>query len=293
MILLYSGAARAGENQTLPTKSLGGYVSSSPIGNASLNNLFGSIAVADLLNDIDCKCIYIYNETTSDMIDIEFFYIYQSNNQATVQISAVTPSIDQNGCPFVEMIPNGSSSPYNANFIDASSAYENGIMIITHAGAHGEIISIFNGATVLCNTDPLSPATPTIADTVAAIVNAMTGNADFSAITVLNTTDQILFTNLLIGNFGSVIELETSGVAYAANVTLSGGSDQSVNIGTIVSKQYLALWLKRTINAQIVIDQNTQVVDNQVIPGDRPSLSAIIPQVPLPTKESINFHFKF
>ena len=299
MILYYSNSDRPGKLQPSAYKSLGGYCSGSSVPNNFLGNLFSDIAIGDLQSrGISCVCIFIFNDTSSPMTNVELFYIYTNvNPQAKIEISSVAVSVDQNGCPFVELIPNSSASPFNAEFVDASSAYESGIMTVTSAGQNGEVISIYNGATLLCATTPLSQATPTIADTVNAILTAMNGNSSFTAIAVTPTApatlSQILFTNLTIGDTESEMILETSGTAYAANAPLIGGLDQSCNIGTIAPKGSLAIWIKRTVNSQSVIDQYTNMIDNQVISFPQPTNNVINPPVLLSTQEVIDFHFNF
>lgn len=291
MILLYSGADRGGNSQTLPYKSLGGYCSSSPVGNRMMGNLFSSIGVGDLQNSgVACVCIFIFNETTSAMADVELFYVYQDNAQAKIEISSVTPSIDASGCPFVELIPNSSASPFNVSFVEANGAYEYGTVTITSAASIGDTIQIFNGATLLATTAAAGSAL-TIEQTTDALITAMTGNTYFTF--TKTATNKIKVTNLTVGNNEADINFDTDGTANVTSATLSGGVDNSVNLGTIPAKGHLALWIRRTIDKQVIIDQNTQVIENQIVPGDRAGLFDVIPKVSLPVIEAIDFHFNF
>lgn len=122
MKLYYTGAKNNNkEEQKQAIYSLGNYVSASPIPNEVSGNLFSDIS----LLTIDRKTksvigIALKNTLGEDIEDVELWFVFPEDNQATFEVAAVTLSVDSSGNYYMESIGNQQESPLHASFHTAS-----------------------------------------------------------------------------------------------------------------------------------------------------------------------------
>jgi hypothetical protein len=115
MQILFTGAAKHWGVQTDPSKSLGGYVSSSLVPNGALNNLFPAINKDDVVRDLK-KTRLIVLKTSLQMTNVRIWT--ESAMFATNYIACVQPAMVNNE-PVFEQVPNEFSIPYQAVLVAA------------------------------------------------------------------------------------------------------------------------------------------------------------------------------
>jgi len=117
----YTGASDFLQEQNDPNQSLGGFISSSIVSNDVLDNLFSSLSNINLEDNLNNYCLLaIKNEdTVNEKTNLRIYWDYQENNISTLEISAVTPSIDSCNRYFFEKISNKNSKPLIASFVEA------------------------------------------------------------------------------------------------------------------------------------------------------------------------------
>lgn len=114
MILLYTGADSPDVPQINPEKSLGGFISSSPVPNGRLSNLFSSISKGTIQKDQkDIRLIALKNTTgvTVNNVDV---YTNVTGGSIILWIAAVSPALNSCSQTVFEQLIDGSSLPYQA-----------------------------------------------------------------------------------------------------------------------------------------------------------------------------------
>lgn len=115
MILLYTGSQSANAPQIVASNSLGGYVSSSPIPNGRIANLFSTIAKGDVTgNKSVIRMIALKNTTGSAVTGVTVYSSIGENSHIKLKLAAVSPALDGNGNPVFESVFDGNSIPYQA-----------------------------------------------------------------------------------------------------------------------------------------------------------------------------------
>jgi hypothetical protein len=93
MILFYTGADTANAPQINAEKSLGGFVSGSPIPNGKLNNLFSSISKSAVLgNKTEIRMIALQNLTGATLSNVSI-YTNTVGKSTKLQLAAVAPMV--------------------------------------------------------------------------------------------------------------------------------------------------------------------------------------------------------
>lgn len=122
MMLYLTGAQaslkRSQDNsQTDVNKSLGGYVSSSPVPNNALNVLFDLISSYTLeKKQSETIAIALINQFDYPVQDVELKIVTNDSNEAVFKVAAVSVGADYQ----MEQIANRYQEPLNAEFFDAS-----------------------------------------------------------------------------------------------------------------------------------------------------------------------------
>ena len=129
MILYYTCIQGTAISQPKPEFSLGGYMSSSPVPNGILGNLFSelSLLTLDKLQD-EFIGLILYNEQTTPSNDVELYFNYPApdlNGNPTNIYKYYIASVQLNttGQP-MENILNRNAQPFNATFYDAAGQSE-------------------------------------------------------------------------------------------------------------------------------------------------------------------------
>lgn len=122
MILFLTGADSSLKRSNVapqadPAKSLGGYISSSPVPNASLNALFDLISTQTLTDrPKETIAIGLINQLDKAVTNVRLFIVVDSNPICEWKVAATAVSEDLR----MESIPNRYSEPIGAEFYDAT-----------------------------------------------------------------------------------------------------------------------------------------------------------------------------
>lgn len=127
MIYYYSGASKTGDVQTDPSLSLGGKVSSSPIPNDLLQNIFSEASYLSIQQKKrETKLIVLHNDSTQLATNMTMTFVINNDTDesdsdpnagdslSAYRIAFVSP--DDDGC--FEQIINSAALPFNASFQD-------------------------------------------------------------------------------------------------------------------------------------------------------------------------------
>lgn len=269
MRLYYTGSSKPAIPQTNPDKSLGGFMSSSLLPNDFFNNIFSDVSKLSIQNKlVETRAVALLNEEIDgDVESIRLYYIYPENTQIKLQVAAVRTTLDNCGDPVMEKIPSLRGKPLYATFYEASADYARGTMTITVAPSNGDIISINQDNVAIATTSTFSQTTPTIEDAIDAIVDAFEDNTYYEVTKVVNSVTlvpELKFRKLVIGDYTNELELDTAGTAYADSVVLSGGFDNSVNIGDLEYGKYIGLWFRKTILPSVLSSQSGEAYCEQL-----------------------------
>jgi len=118
MRLYYTAVNGAEVAQPVPQLSLGGFKSSSPLTNSQFGNLFGDITPVSISNFNQNQYIglILKNETGADVTGVKFWFGLPEGCYTKLKIAAVDLTDDGQ----MEHIPNMSSKPLNADFVEAT-----------------------------------------------------------------------------------------------------------------------------------------------------------------------------
>lgn len=122
MMLFLTGASSSlansgGMPQDDPMKSLGGYVSISPVPNAALNSLFDLVSLKSIKEKTkETIAIALINKLSKPVSDVNLKIVSGQDSVCSFKIAAV--SLDENYC--MEHISNRYSQPIMAEFYDAT-----------------------------------------------------------------------------------------------------------------------------------------------------------------------------
>ena len=145
MMIYLTGAstslAKSADNpQSDVNRSLGGYISSTPVPNAAINSIFDLISSYTLeKRQKETIAIGLINQLDKAVKDVELKVVTDSDNEATFKIAAV--SVGSNY--LMEQIANRYQEPMSADFYDASF-YRAAVDIeITQYASEGEEIALY------------------------------------------------------------------------------------------------------------------------------------------------------
>lgn len=242
MTLLLTGS----DNYNLPnedfTKSLGGYVSSTPMPNNRINSLFGEISLYTLQNKIPETCaLVLWNEGLSAITNISLKYIYPSvlgviGKQCDFKIAAVSLSDNKR----MEKISSRYDEPFYAEYHEANFERANVTLTILTPANVGQSIE----STSLDFTSD-SCTVSSIDETVSKILEQFP-NSSFTATKI--ATDKIFFEQIGIGEISLTADISATGLTYTFDkVVIENTTNNSVVISSsLAAGTGIGLWLKRT-----------------------------------------------
>lgn len=122
-MLFYTGAVQNGAIQEDPSKSLGGWISSSQIQNNVFDNLFGKIDYNQVKNDLKpIRVIAFHNSSTTPIAKLRVWVEHESTSFATYKIGLVLNSIDPTcNLPYFEQIRNQFGEPFYCELKDVEN----------------------------------------------------------------------------------------------------------------------------------------------------------------------------
>lgn len=127
--------------QTDAAKSLGGYISSTPVPNSALNSLFDLISAYTLeKRQKETIAIGLINQFDKEVKDIELKIVTDENHEAIFKIAAVAVSTDNYA---MEHIANRYQEPMLAEFYDASFYRAAVDLKINQYASAGEEIALY------------------------------------------------------------------------------------------------------------------------------------------------------
>lgn len=142
MMLYLTGASSSSKTGEAPQddvmKSLGGYISSTPVPNASLNTLFDLVSIKSIKNRTkETIAIGLVNKFDFAVSDVILKMVSEQDNIGIFRVAAV--DVDKNNC--MEHISNRYSEPICAEFYDATFFKGSvDVTIVTPAVAGEEIV---------------------------------------------------------------------------------------------------------------------------------------------------------
>lgn len=119
MRLYFTGASEGDQAQTLPSRSLGGYLSTSVVPNGSISNLFDGISQYTLLNGNKEYRGVVLTNTTQQNKNVTLHYNNLSNDPISFfKMALVALATDDCNKQYMEQIASVDHKPVNAFFID-------------------------------------------------------------------------------------------------------------------------------------------------------------------------------
>lgn len=257
MRFFYTNAFRALEAQGNADKSLGGFISSSPVPNGQLNNLFADISTFTIDHNVrEVKGLALKNVLGKAVDNVTFKYKYPKGFSSKIEVAFVAVTLDDCNRAVMEQIANVRSLPVYAEFHEAN-------MVSAFASLKLEIVPQNETLTVYVGLNAIASAVIAFAEgideatrknaTIDALVDAINkANKGFIAEKRnVNSEPQLYIEKEVGGVFTESLTLtNATGVAYANAASFEGGEDNSVNIGTLAKDAYIGVWFKKTIRPE-------------------------------------------
>jgi hypothetical protein len=245
-----------GVAQTDPQKSLGGFVSISPVPNGELNSLFDLLSSYSLEKQREeCVAIALINEYEESVKDLELKIITDPDSICRFEVAAVKLS-DQLS---MEQIPNRYALPINAEFYDATfiRAYCD-IRIISSASPEEEVMFLPFQILVEFGSD---------CNNIDKTIEYIKNKFDQSGYNVRRLSKDIIRISI---NSDDVIHVDrTRVIAYSSEtfrmeaLTHYSSYDSSLKISDekLKNKEGIGLWLKRKFN-KYKYKKNEELIDD-------------------------------
>lgn len=146
MKLFYSGALQKDQPQPVSELSLGGFISSTPILNSNLNNIFGNQYIPqNYIEQVEYKAIFLKNILSVDCNNVYIYYDYpKTPTDIKLEIGVMTP----NSKGEIERISNATSPPLYQNTFSELNGISNKGLVSAQIKA-GEYIGLWLKKTYL------------------------------------------------------------------------------------------------------------------------------------------------
>lgn len=119
MRLFYTGASKTGAAQNEPSKSIGGYVSSSMVPSGLNNSLFSDTSQTQMKDGKpEYVLVSLKNTTGADKTDTKIYYEQTNQSLYTIQMGLIEPALDKCGDPVYEKTTNNNAAPLGVTFTD-------------------------------------------------------------------------------------------------------------------------------------------------------------------------------
>jgi len=129
MIFFYTGASQDNIQQNSPSKSLGGYISSTIIPNSLIGNIFPSISYRNVTDGVEqIRAIALKNTFPTVLSNIKIYTTTPEDSIGFLTIGLVTPFVDSCDKPYLEFIQVEDQSPYYVEFLEVEGV-DNAITI--------------------------------------------------------------------------------------------------------------------------------------------------------------------
>jgi hypothetical protein len=128
MILYYTGAVKNDQQQNDPSKSLGGWISSSIIPNSKLGNLFSGISDSMIQNPNTQIRVIALKNLTGETKNVTIYTDTPEDSYSIFKLGVSQPVIDPECGPYFESLSSEDSLPYMTQVEEHEGAI-NGITI--------------------------------------------------------------------------------------------------------------------------------------------------------------------
>lgn len=120
-MLYYTGSIQPNAVQNTPSKSLGGYISSSAVSNDLINNLFSNIDYTTITKNLKNNRVIAFLNTTGSVIDKFTLYVNSNqNNVSKLKFGLARSSIDEScNAQYFETLQNENASPFYVELKEA------------------------------------------------------------------------------------------------------------------------------------------------------------------------------
>lgn len=244
MQLVFTGAPALLSPNTDVEKSLGGYVSNTPVPNNRLNGLFSDISEYGKANKIvETLAICLYNTSGSTKTNVKLTEIYSNqflddDSGATYEWAAVTLNSGK-----MESIQSKGDSPFYATFIEPKSRRADAILKVLTGGGIGDVITVLGVST-------LGLSGTSIENLVDAVVLSFVGNATY--IVTKKSASEIYFQIIIYAVDTTAVTLSSTGLGTATPTAFSNGYDGTVLLtASLADNDGIGLWIRRTIKPNI------------------------------------------
>jgi len=230
MQLLYSGADYVEAQQSSSFKSLGGFISSTPIPNNRLNSIFGDSVKYG--QESDCIAIFLKNVTSTAQT---FTLGYEKQSVVDIELAIVLPTQNQ-----IEKIAVATDTPLFAEFAKHERRKSIAILQITKAPTIGESITI--------DTITFNSNSTTILGLLNQIVQEFTSHLTVDVVQISDI--EVLFSYKTYGTHTFALTLQTTGTAEAIQTKFIDGIDQAIILPSLAVGDCFGIWIKRTLNTK-------------------------------------------
>lgn len=119
MRLFYTGASKTDAAQAEPSKSIGGFVSSTMVPSGLENSLFSNASQTQMREGgSEYVLVSLKNTSGADVTLIKVYYEQTDMNLYTIEMGLILPAIDKCGDPVYEKTMNSNASPIGVTFTD-------------------------------------------------------------------------------------------------------------------------------------------------------------------------------
>ncbi len=122
MKLYYTGADKFNAVQKDPSKSLGGFISSTIIPNSYIGNIFSEADIKSIKQkEIEVKCIAVKNDSLATITAVKLEIVLDADSICNYKIGFSEAGTDDCGGKFFEQVINSQALPYDVVFQDITS----------------------------------------------------------------------------------------------------------------------------------------------------------------------------
>jgi hypothetical protein len=246
--LFYTGATAPGAAQLDAGRSLGGYVSATPLADDELNNLFGDITPLGMqYAGPETYGLALRNLGPLDATGLKIGYVYPRKASVKLEVAAVALYEDSCGKPTMQPLTTRRSRPQGAEFHELEMRRATATLELEVGFAKGDYVHL------LVDGIALTPAIAVNYDMdlkeaatyLAQQVNMF--SQEYEALVVADKPHCVELERNTPGPFTGVLELDTDGTGYADSVVFAEGLDNSASLGDLAKKEVVGLWFRRTL----------------------------------------------
>lgn len=245
--LLYTGSDNPNEEQMEPTKSLGGFISSTEVPNDFFSNLFGEITNNSLLeNNVEHICLAIKTNSNLENLIITANAIKQSIGR--FRVAAVKGTMDNCGVFKLPKMQNIFSKPSNLKFYNFTSFYGETKIGFNINPIEGEEIKIYS------NNEHVGTI---FYDEFFKEIYIENDFVDDFSFDVRYNYEQMIFELYLIqkdiNNFDPAIEvIRESDQSEIGNIENQLPSENFIQLGNLTEEEVLGIYIERSFTKEAI-----------------------------------------